>query len=180
MKKFLCILLIAIAACIAAEEEKANIIDSIKDGAESIKNKTKEMSEKVKEMAEDASAKVKKAAEEAAEKVKDAAGDVSDKAKEIAEDISATSKEVSKNFIKFFEKLSEEIKRGIIWLKENGYWDQIVNIAQTAGKAAAILGCKAVFPAGIALCDPIVDFIFKAIIAIIDKIKEKAEESKQA
>ena len=180
MKKFLFFFLIAIVACITPEEEKANIIDSIKDASEKIKNKTQEISEKVKEMAEDASEKVKKAAEEAAEKVKDAAEDVSDKAKEIAEDISAKSKEVAKNFVKFFEKLSEEIQNGIIWLKENGYWDQIVNIAQTVGKAAAIIGCKAVFPAGIALCDPIVDFIFKAIISIIDKIKEKAEENKQA
>ena len=32
-------------------------------------------------------------------------------------------------------------QNGIIWLKENGYWDQIVNIAQTAGKAAAIAWC---------------------------------------
>jgi hypothetical protein len=180
MQKFLCILLIAIVACITAEEEKANIIDSIKDGAEKVKDKTIEISEKVKEMAEDASEKVKKAAEEAGKKVKGAAEDVSSKAKEIAEDISATSKEVAKNFVKFFEKLSKEIQNGIIWLKENGYWDQIVNIAQTAGKAAAIIGCKAVFPAGIALCDPIVNFIFKAIISIIEQIKKKAEENKQA
>ena len=118
--------------------------------------------------------------EEAGKKVKGAAEDVSAKAKEIAEDISATSKEVAKNFVKFFEKLGKEIQNGIIWLKENGYWDQIVNIAQTAGKAAAIIGCKAVFPAGIALCDPIVNFIFKAIISIIEQIKKKAEENKQA
>ena len=131
-------------------------------------------------MVDDASEKVKKAAEEAHEKIKKAAEDVSDKAKEIAKDIAKTSKEAANNFVKFFEKLSKEVQNGIIWLKENGYWDQIVEIAQTAGKAAAIIGCKAVFPAGVVLCDPIVEFIFKAIIVIIDKIKEKVEENKQA
>ena len=99
--------------------------------------------------------------------------DISEKAKEIAEDVSGKAKEIVKEFMKFFEKLSEEVQKAIVWLKENGYWDEIVKIAETVGKAAAVQAFRTFIPDVVISCDQIVQFVFDAIIALIDKIKDK-------
>ena len=178
MRQLLAIFLIAIIVCADTEEEKTNPFDKIKEGVEKSKEemekKAKEISEKAQEMAQQVADKAKEIADDISEKAKEMGDNISEKAKEIAEDVSGKSKEIVKEIMKLFEKLDESTKKAIIWLKENGYWDKIVEIAETIGKIAAIQACKVYVPGQ--LCDVIVQFIFDAIIALIDKIKDKSEE----
>jgi len=180
MKKLLAILLIAIVACTTEEEEKTKLIDKIKDKVEDVKDdisdKAKEIAEKAKELAEDVAEKAKNAAEDLAEKAKDLGEDISEKAKEIAENVSNGAQDIAKNFLKFFEKLSEEVKAAIVWLKENGYWDEIVKIAETIGKAAAVQACKTYITDAIVSCDTLVQFVFDAVIAIVERIKNEVNK----
>ena len=163
MKKLLFIfLIINIALAVEEEETKTNPLDKIK---EEIEKKAKEISEKAKEIAENA-----------AEKAKEAGQEISEKTKELMENASEKGKEFKKNFIKLYEKLSIDIQEGIVWLIENGYWDLIVDFAETVGQVAAIQACKTYFPQGAVLCDPIVKFIFDAIVSLLDKIKEDVQE----
>ena len=163
MKKLLFIFLI-INVAFAVEEEgtKTNRLDKIK---EEIEKKAKEISKKA-----------KKIAENAAEKAKETGQEISEKTKQLMENSSEKGKEFKKNFIKLYEKLSIDIQEGIAWLIENGYWELIVDFAETVGKVAAIQACKTYFPQGAVLCDPIVKFIFDAIVSLIDKIKEDVKE----
>ena len=181
MKKLLAILLIAIVACATEEEDKTKLIDKIKDKVENAKDdisdKAKEIAEKAKKLADDVAEKAKNTAEDIAEKAKDLGEDISEKAKEIAEKVSNGAEDIAKNFLKFFEKLSEEVKAAIVWLKENGYWDEIVKIAETIGKAAAVQACKTYITDAIVSCDTLVQFIFDAVIAIIERIKNEAGKS---
>jgi len=180
MKKLLAILLIAIVFCTTEEEEKTKLIDKIKDKVDDVKDdisdKAKEIAEKAKEIAEDVAEKAKNTAEDLAEKAKDLGEDISEKAKEIAENVSNGAQDIAKNFLKFFEKLSEEVKAAIVWLKENGYWDEIVKIAETIGKAAAVQACKTYITDAIVSCDTLVQFIFDAVIAIIERIKNEVNK----
>ena len=177
MRKLLAIFLIATIACVDTEEEKTNPIDKIKEGIDNAKEdmekKAQEIANKTKEIAEEVAEKAKQIADEISEKAQEMGKDISEKAKEIAEDVSGKSKEIVKEILKFFEKLDEETKKVIVWLKENGYWDQIVEIAETIGKIAAIQACKVYVPGQI--CDVVVQFIFDAIISLLDKIKNKEE-----
>ena len=159
MRKLLFIFfLINVAFAVEEEGTKTNHLDKIK---EEIEKKAKEISKKA-----------KKIAENAAEKAKEAGQEISEKTKELMENASEKGKEFKKNFIKLYEKLSIDIQEGIAWLIENGYWELIVDVAETVGKVAAIQACKTYFPQGAVLCDPIVQFIFDAIVSLIDKIKE--------
>ena len=100
-----------------------------------------------------------------------------EKAKEIAEKAKKIAEEIAQDFMKFFEKLSEEVKMAIVWLKENGYWDDLVNLAETIGKAAAVQACQTYITQPEVSCDKIVQFVFDAVIALLKKIKinEKTE-----
>ena len=159
MRKLLAIILIATIAC-ATEEEKKNPIEKAKEGIENIKD---DVADKAKEIADDVSKKAKEMGE-----------DISEKAKEIAEDVHGKAKEIVKEFMKFFEKLSEEVQKAIVWLKENGYWDEIVKIAETVGKAAAVQACRTFIPDVVISCDQIIQFVMDAIIALLNKIKDKS------
>ena len=128
MKQLLAIILIAVIACTTTEEEKKNPIETIK---EDVTEKAKEIAEKAKKIAEEIAGKAKKMAQEIAEKAKEMGDESSEKAKEIAEEVAAKAQDIAKDFMKFFEKLSEEVKMAIVWLKENGYWDDLVNLAET-------------------------------------------------
>ena len=174
MKQLLAILLIAVIACTTTEEEKTNPIETIKDD---VAEKAKEIYEKAKKIAEEIAGKAKKMAEEIAEKAKEMGDESSEKAQEIAEDISAKAQEIAKDFMKFFEKLSEEVKMAIVWLKDNGYWDDIVNLAETIGKAAAVQACQTYITQTDVSCDKIVQFIFDAVIALLKQFK--GEENSQ-
>ena len=177
MKKLLAILLIAIVACTTEEEEKTKLIDKIKDKVEDVKDditdKAKEIAEKAKEIADDVAEKAKNVADDLVGKAKDLGEDISEKAKEIADKVSNGAEDIAKSFLKFFEKLTEEVKAAVVWLKENGYWDEIVNIAETIGKAAAVQACKTYITDAAISCDTLVQFIFDAVIAIIDRIKNE-------
>ena len=170
MRKLLAIILIATIAC-ATEEEKTNPIEKIKEGVENIKD---DVEKKAKEIAEDVADKAKEIADDVSKKAKEMGEDISEKAKEIAEDVSGKAKEIVKEFMKFFEKLSEEVQKAIVWLKENGYWDEIVKIAETIGKAAAVQACKTYIPDVGVSCDQIIQFVMDAIIALLNKIKDKS------
>ena len=180
MKKLLTILLIAIVDCTTEEEEKTKLIDKIKDKVEDVKDdisdKAKEIADKAKELADDVAEKAKNVAEDIAEKAKDLGEDISEKAKEIAEKVSNGAQDIAKNFLKFFEKLSEEVKAAIVWLKENGYWDEIVKVAETIGKAAAVQACKTYITDAVVSCDTLVQFIFDAVIAIVERIKNEVNK----
>ena len=167
MKKFLIIFLIALVVC-NFEEENPDILNNSPD-------KEEEIEEKAKQMAEEAAEKVKEKAKEIEEKSKDFGEAISEKAKEIAEGISEKAKEISKNFMKFFEKLGKDIQEAIIWLKENGYWDEIATLVETIGKHAGINACKSYLPAAQSLCEPVIQFIFETIISYINKITNDIE-----
>ena len=177
MRKLLAIILIATIAC-ATEEEKKNPIEKAKEGIENIKDdvadKAKEIADKAKKMAEDVADKAKEIADDVSKKAKEMGEDISEKAKEIAEDVHGKAKEIVKEFMKFFEKLSEEVQKAIVWLKENGYWDEIVQLAETIGKAAAVQACKTYVPDVGVSCDQIIQFVMDAIIALLNKIKDKS------
>ena len=174
MKQLLAIILIAVIACTTTEEEKKNPIETIK---EDVTEKAKEIAEKAKKIAEEIAGKAKKMAQEIAEKAKEMGDESSEKAKEIAEEVAAKAKDIAKDFMKFFEKLSEEVKMAIVWLKDNGYWDDLVNLAETIGKAAAVQACKTYITQPDVSCDKIVQFVFDAVIALLKRIKgdEKTE-----
>ena len=142
-----------------------------------ISDKAKEIAQKAKELADEVAEKAKNTAEDLVEKAKDLGEDISEKAKEIAEKVSNGAKDISKNFLKFFEKLTEEVKAAIVWLKENGYWDEIVNLAETIGKGAAVQACKKYITDATVSCDKLVQFIFDAVVAIIERIKKEAGKS---
>ena len=179
MRKLLAIFLIATIACVDTEEEKTNPIDKIKEGIDNAKEdmekKAQEIANKTKEIAEEVAEKAKQIADEISEKAQEMGEDISEKAKEIAEDVSGKSKEIVKEILKFFEKLDEETKKAIIWLKENGYWDEIVELAENIGKTAAVQACKTYIPTVQDHCDEIVQFVFDAIISLLDKITDKVE-----
>ena len=177
MRKLLAIILIATIAC-ATEEEKTNPIEKVKEGVENIKDdvsdKAKEIADKAKEIAKDVADKAKKIADDISKKAQEMGEDISEKAKEISEDVSGKAKEIVKEFMKFFEKLSEEGQKAIVWLKDNGYWDEIVQLAETIGKAAAVQTCKTYVPDVGVSCDQIIQFVMDAIIALLNKIKDKS------
>ena len=50
------------------------------------------------------------------------------------------------------------LQDGINWLKNNGYWNLIVNAVKTGGKIAATSLCSAYIPRPI--CSLVVNFIF--------------------
>ena len=170
MKQLLVFLLIAVIACTTPEEETKNPIENLKEDAAA---KAKEIAEKAKKIAEEIAGKAKKMAQEIAEKAQEIGGD----SREIAEEAAAKAKEVAKEFIKFFQKLSDELKLAIVWLKDNGYWDDLVNLAETIGKAAAVQACQTYITQPDVSCDKIVQFIFDAVIALLKRIKgdEKTE-----
>ena len=164
MKYIIVILLIATFVC-AKEENKTNPFDKIKEGFEDFKNNVTEKFEEIKD--------------DTSKQLEFFKNNVTEKFIDFKDDISGKAKELAKNFKKFFEKLGEDIQKAIVWLKENGYWDKIIEAAETVGKMAAITACKVYFVPGAALCEPIVNFIFEAIISIIDKIKNKIEQNKE-
>ena len=167
MKKLFIIFLIVAIACANTEEENKNPFDKAKEDIE----------KKAKEIAEQVANKAKEIADDVSQKAQEMGEDISEKAKEIAEDVSGKAKEIVKDFMKFFEKLNEEAQMAIIWLKENGYWDEIVQIAENIGKTAAVQACKTYVPTLEAKCDVIVQFIFDAIISLVDQIKNKEESN---
>ena len=165
MRKLLAIFLIATIVCLNSEEEKINSIDKAKE----------EIEKKAKEIAKEVADKAKEIADDVSQKAKDMWEDISEKAKEISEDVSRKAKDIIKEFMKFFEKLNEETQKAIIWLKENGYWDQLIEIAEKIGRAAAVQACKTYIPTIGASCDIIVQFIIDTIISLLDQIKAKQE-----
>ncbi len=44
-----------------------------------------------------------------------------------------------------WDKIKNAVKKAIQWIKDNGYWDTLVNVVKTAGKAAAKALCQKVF-----------------------------------
>ena len=56
-----------------------------------------------------------------------------------------------------WEKIKNAVKKAMQWIKDNGYWDLLVNTLKTAGKAAAKALCQKAFDAD--TCDGIIDKI---------------------
>ena len=170
MKQILAILLIAAIAC-STETEKE--IEQIKDD---ITDKAKELDEKARKMAEELVEKAKQMAEEVAKKAQEQGDESAKKAQEIAEEIEAKSKEFVKEFMKFYEKLSDEAKQALIWLQEHGYLEKLISLAQTFGKGAASKLCQTYLKQSQTSCDNVVQFIFDNILDLFNKAKN-AEQS---
>ena len=159
MKQILVILLIAAIAC------------SVDDPTEEVVNKIKEIEEKARQLAEEIVEKAKKMAEELAQKAQEQGDASAQKAQEIAEEIEANSKELVKDFMKFFDKLSDEAKAALIWLQENGYLEKLISLAETFGKGAASKLCQSFFNQSQDSCDKVVQFIFDNVIGLLNKAK---------
>ena len=159
MKKIIAILLIAAIAC------------SIDDPSEEVRNKTQEIEEKARELAEEIVEKARKMAEEMAQKAQEKGDASAQKAQELAEEIEANSKELVKDFMKFFDKLSDEAKAALIWSQENGYLEKLISLAETFGKGAASKLCQSFFNQSQDSCDKVVQFIFDNVIGLFNKAK---------
>ena len=163
MKQILVILLIAAIAC------------SIDDPTEEVRNKTKEIEEKARQLAEEIVEKAKKMAEEKAQKAQEQGEASAQKAQEIADELEANAKELVKDFMKFFDKLSDEVKMALIWLQENGYLEKLVSMAETFGKGSASKLCQSFFRQSRDSCDEVVQFIFDKVIGLFNKAKSVEE-----
>ena len=159
MKKIIAILLIAAIAC------------SVDDPTEEARIKAQEIEEKARQLAEEIVEKAKKMAEELAQKAQEQGDASAQKAQEIAEEIEANSKELVKDFMKFFDKLSDEAKAALIWLQENGYLEKLISLAETFGKGAASKLCQSFFNQSQDSCDKVVQFIFDNVIGLLNKAK---------
>ena len=159
MKKILAILLIAVIAC------------STDDPTEEARIKAQEIEEKARQLAEEIVEKARKMAEELAQKAQQQGDATAQKAQELAEEIEANSKELVKDFMKFFDKLSDEAKAALIWLQENGYLEKLISLAEVFGKGAASKLCQSYFKASQDSCDKVVQFIFDNVIGLFNKAK---------
>ena len=163
MKQILVILLIAAIAC------------SVDDPTEEVVNKVKEIEEKARQLAEEIVEKAKKMAEELAQKAQEQGEDNAQRAQEIADELEANAKELVKDFMKFFDKLSDEVKMALIWLQENGYLEKLVSMAETFGKGSASKLCQSFFRQSQDSCDEVVQFIFDKVIGLFNKAKSVEE-----
>ena len=159
MKQILAILLIAAIAC------------SIDDPSEEVRNKTQEIEEKARELAEEIVEKARKMAEEMAQKAQEKGDASAQKAQELAEEIEANSKELVKDFLKSFDKLSDEVKYAIVYLHENGYLEKLISLAEVFGKGSASKLCQTFFSASQDSCDKVVQFIYDNVIGLFNKAK---------
>ena len=162
MKKIIAILLIAAIAC------------SIDDPSEEVRNKTQEIEEKARELAEEIVEKARKMAEEMAQKAQEKGDASAQKAQELAEEIEANSKELVKDFLKYFEKLSDEVKMAVIYLQENGYLEKLISLAEMFGKGSASRLCQTFFSES-QDCDKVVQFIYDNIIGLYNKAQNVEE-----
>ena len=90
---------------------------------------------------------------------------------ELAEEIEANSKELVKDFLKSFDKLSDEVKMAIIYLEENGYLEKLISLAEVFGKGSASKLCQSFFSASQDSCDKVVQFIYDNVIGLFNKAK---------
>ena len=70
-----------------------------------------------------------------------------------------------------FRKLGDVVKKGIAWLKQNGFWDPIVSQLKEFGGGVANGLCQKILPAEV--CEPAVDFALNNIL----KTEEGEEEN---
>ena len=163
MKQILAILLIAAIAC------------SVDDPTEEARIKAQEIEEKARQLAEEIVEKAKKMAEELAQKAQEQGEDNAQRAQEIADELEANAKELVKDFMKFFDKLSDEVKMALIWLQENGYLEKLISMAENFGKGAASKLCQSYFKQSQDSCDKVVQFIFDNVIGLFNKAKSVEE-----
>jgi hypothetical protein len=116
-------------------------------------------------------------AEEMAKKAQEQGDASAKKAQEIAEQMEANSKELVKNFMKFYDKLSDDAKMALIWLQEHGYLEKLISLAEVFGKGAASKLCQSYFKQSQDSCDKVVQFIFDNVIGLFNKAKN-AEQVK--
>ena len=179
MKKLLVFLLISTIAC--AINEESHELDYVslygfnpfKDIEERLKNKTKT----IKNQVEDEAKKLKDEANKQAEEVKSILKKLDGKnpfekikghLKELEKSMKKIIplKDLQKGFVgkplEIFKKLDRQTQNGIHWLKENGYWDPIMDVVKTVGKVAAISLCSAFLTPFI--CKPVITFVYEAYI----------------
>ena len=179
MKKLLVFLLISTIAC--AINEESHELDDVslygfnpfKDIEERLKNKTKT----IKNQVEDEAKKLKDEANKQAEEVKSILKKLDGKnpfekikghLKELEKSMKKIIplKDLQKGFVgkplEIFKKLDRQTQNGIHWLKENGYWDPIMDVVKTVGKVAAISLCSAFLTPFI--CKPVISFVYEAYI----------------
>ena len=179
MKKLLVFLLISTIAC--AINEESHELDDVslygfnpfKDIEERLKNKTKT----IKNQVEDEAKKLKDEANKQAEEVKSIIKKLDGKnpfekikghLKELEKSMKKIIplKDLQKGFVgkplEIFKKLDRQTQNGIHWLKENGYWDPIMDVVKTVGKVAAISLCSAFLTPFI--CKPVISFVYEAYI----------------
>ena len=110
-------------------------------------------------------------AEEIAKEAQEKGEEEAQRAQKIVEEIESNYKELVKDFMKFFEKLSDEAKTALIWLEENEYLEKLISLAQTFGRGSAARLCKVYFAQAEDpdSCDKVVQFIYDNIIGLFEK-----------
>ena len=149
MKKFLVVLLIALATCAAIEEGFDDDVVLEK----SIIQKAKE--------------KVKKWVKKETDKIKDVVKHPGQVVKRTVKDILNHPFKGLNGLFKgkpgeVFRKLKEVVKKGIAWLKQNKLWDPLVKKVKELGEKYGNEFCEKVLPAEI--CGPAVDFVLNHLI----------------
>ena len=149
MKKFLIILLIALAACTAIEESFDDDVvlekSLIKKGIDKVKTTVKKETSKIKDVVRHPERVVKKTAKDILNHpFKGLNGLFKGKVGEV------------------FRKLKDVVKKGIAWLKQNKLWDPLVKKVKELGEKYGNEFCEKVLPAEI--CGPAVDFALNHLI----------------
>ena len=149
MKKFLVILLIAIATCAAIEEVNDDDVvlqkSFIKKGIDKVKKTVKKETDKIKNVVKHPGTVVKKTVKDILNHpLKGVNGLFKGKVGEV------------------FRKLKEVVKKGIAWLKQNKLWEPLVNKVKELGAKYGNEYCEKVLPAEI--CGPAVDFALNHLI----------------
>ena len=160
MKKFLVVLLIALATCAAIEEgfdEEVNLEKSfVKKVKDKVKNTVKKGTDTVKNLPKKVVKIPEKVVKETGKVAKKTVKDI------LNHPIKGLNGLFKGKVGEVFRKLKDVVKKGIAWLKQNNLWEPIVNKVKELGEKYGNELCEKALPAEI--CGPAVDFALNHLI----------------
>jgi len=171
MKKLLVLLLITLATCAAIEESFDDDVvlekSLLKKGKDKIKDAVKKGKDKLKDSIKKEKDKIKDKIRHETDKIKDVVTHPGRVIKKTVKDIANHPFKGLNGLFKgkpgeVFRKLKDVVKKGIAWLKQNGFWDPLVKKVRELGEKYGNEYCEKVLPAEI--CGPAVDFALNHLI----------------
>ena len=160
MKKFLVVLLIALATCAANEEGFDDDVylekSFVKKGLDKVKKTVKKGTDTVKKLPGKVVKETGKVVKETGKVAKKTVKDI------LNHPIKGLNGLFKGKVGEVFRKLKEVVKKGIAWLKQNKLWEPLVNKVKELGAKYGNEYCEKVLPAEI--CGPAVDFALNHLI----------------